>query len=142
MAKRPSNITDLLVLKYKDKHQVPDAPPHTIRDKAGATALHVAGRHGNLAMVQWLVELGMDLRVKAGNGATAAHDAAATGNLPCLQCLIYHCPELKTMAMDRDNGEQPHRRRPPNIFIIDCMRAYVCGGGGGEGFFLALLLRF
>ena len=104
---RPANITDLLVLKYKDKHRVADAPPYNIRDGSGATALHVAGRHGNLAMVQWLVELGMDLKVKAGNGATAAHDAAATGNLPCLQCLVYHCPELKSMALTRENGFLP-----------------------------------
>jgi hypothetical protein len=100
VAKRPANTSDLMVLKFQDKHDVEGRPAFDVREGSGASALHVAARHGNLPMLQWLVELKLDFKLKASNGATAAHDAAATGNVQCLECLLYHAPKLAAMPMN------------------------------------------
>lgn len=127
---KSNSAADLHVLKMKDKHSVGDAPPSDVTDKAGATALHIACRVGNLDMVQWLVELELNLEAKAHNGATAAHDAAATGHLVCLQCLLYHKPRLINSTLNL-NGVLPIHLAA--MYATRCLGLRVGGGSRSRG---------
>lgn len=54
-------------------------------DSAGATALHMAARHGQVEVLLVLQELGLPLDVRDARGATAMHEAAAGRMMEALQ---------------------------------------------------------
>jgi ankyrin repeat protein len=62
-----------------------------IRDDHEVTALHVAARKGQIAVLIYLIEneiVDHDDVLRAKNGATPAHDAAGTGSIECLRYLF------------------------------------------------------
>lgn len=58
------------------------------QDAAGATALHLAARFGQVAVVQWLLSVGAGAQDQTDCGAIPAHYATARGDLTCLKLLI------------------------------------------------------
>lgn len=77
-----------------------------VRDEFNASALHMAARKGQIAVLIYLIQNKIATEVyRAANGATPAHDAAGTGNLDCLRYLIIHS---SCSPHDRDmNGSTP-----------------------------------
>lgn len=62
-----------------------------VKDEHEVTAVHVAARKGQIAILVYLVEnkiVDPKQPLRARNGATPAHDSAGTGNLDCLRYLF------------------------------------------------------
>ena len=75
---------------------------NNVRDNYDVTAMHVAARKGQIAILIYLVENGIVTHVpRARNGASPAHDAAGTGNLDCLRYLL---KRTKASPNDLDNN--------------------------------------
>jgi len=70
----------------------------------GATALHDAAHHGQLAVVQWLVQdAKADVAAVTGNGVTALHIAAEKGDLAMVQWLMQDAKaDVAAVAEDGD----------------------------------------
>ena len=72
-----------------------------IKDEHNVTAMHVAARKGQIAILIYLIENNLVKGIdRARNGATPAHDAAGTGNLDCLRYVLSH---TMASASDIDN---------------------------------------
>lgn len=57
------------------------ALPHPLQE-AGFTALHMAARHGHVAVVRFLLEAGAKLDCRDQMGANVLHTAAEHGQVP------------------------------------------------------------
>ena len=77
--------------------------PRDINDAAdtdGMTALHFAAQNGNIAIVQFLIENGADIKAQdTVFSRTALHFAAENGNLETVKYLVEHGADIQ----DRDN---------------------------------------
>ena len=65
----------------------------SLRDRHGASLLHLCARHGRQNLMHWLIEVGLHPSNRANNGASPAHDSAVCGQLLMLKWLIgeKHC---------------------------------------------------
>jgi ankyrin repeat protein len=72
------------------------------RDNNDMTALHMAADNGHLALVEWLLELGVDIEAKNTDGKTALQLAAHKKHLAVAKLLLNHGANAK--ATD-DNGK-------------------------------------
>ena len=86
--------------------QTLDSGGLNVRDEFNASAMHMAARKGQIAVLMYLIQNNIVNEVaRAANGATPAHDAAGTGYLECLRYLIMHS---NCSSHDRDlNGSTP-----------------------------------
>jgi uncharacterized protein len=80
------------------------AHPELINEVAfWGTWLHEAADHGNLELVQRLVERGADVNIKGGvKKGTAINEAAAEGHLEVVQYLFQHGAVLEADEPERD----------------------------------------
>ncbi|MBQ3948205.1 MAG: ankyrin repeat domain-containing protein, partial [Ruminococcus sp.] len=56
----------------------------------GETALHFAAQCGDLEMVKWLIEQGLDVNAKDAHGRTSLLYAAIKGDLELVKWLVEH----------------------------------------------------
>jgi ankyrin repeat protein len=65
--------------------------------------LHVAATHGQLAVVKWLVEAGIDINNHSGiAGGTALNEAALEGHLNVVRYLLENGAELDVSESERN----------------------------------------
>jgi uncharacterized protein len=67
------------------------------------TWLHVAGKHGRLDVVTFLVELGMDVNLRGGiSGGAPIHLAASQGHVDVVRYLLSHGAEMDVSEPERN----------------------------------------
>ncbi len=77
-------------------------PVNNPLDSTGMTALHFAAGHGNLEILQILLQEGAEINFKDINGRSPLHLAASSGNMDAINLLLV-CPGIEIDAKSSGN---------------------------------------
>jgi ankyrin repeat protein len=101
-----------------------NADPYAESETYGANALHWAAYGGNLAAVELLLAIGMDIDVQNGGGETPLHLAAMYSQFAMVAYLVEHGAAV--------NARDKHGATPPSVAFDPRVRAYLVAVGGKD----------